>query len=75
MQDSPLGLAVYIIEKYLLFTDPAHKEAFTGSFSPFNSTDLLDNVLLYWSTGSITTSLRLYKETISNYNMEETLAR
>ncbi|XP_047539163.1 juvenile hormone epoxide hydrolase-like [Vanessa atalanta] len=74
LQDSPLGLASYIIEKYLLFTDPANKYTHDGGLSAFNVTDLMDNVLIYWSTGSITTSLRLYKESILNYEMEETLS-
>ncbi|CAH2098430.1 unnamed protein product [Euphydryas editha] len=75
LQDSPLGLGVYIIEKYLLFTNPANKYTLDGGLNAFNNTDLLDNVLMYWSTGSITTSLRLFKEFINNYEMEETLAR
>ncbi|OWR46350.1 juvenile hormone epoxide hydrolase protein 4 [Danaus plexippus plexippus] len=75
LQDSPLGLAAYIIERYLLYTNPNSKFTPEEAFSGYNMTDLLDNVMLYWSTGSITTSLRLFKETVRNYEMEQVLAR
>lgn len=75
LQDSPLGLAAYIIEKYLIFTNPNNKFTQDGGLSSFNKTDLIDNVLMYWTTGSITTSVRLYKETINNHETEQVLAR
>ncbi|XP_034826559.1 juvenile hormone epoxide hydrolase-like [Maniola hyperantus] len=75
LQDSPLGLGAYIIEKYLLFTNPNNKNIQDGGLSTFNKTDLLDNVLMYWTTGSITTSLRLYKEVITSHDTEEALTR
>ncbi|XP_039757172.1 juvenile hormone epoxide hydrolase-like [Pararge aegeria] len=75
LQDSPLGLGAYIIEKYLLFTNPNNKINQDGGLSTFDKSALIDNVLMYWSTASITTSLRLYKESINNYDTEESLAR
>ncbi|XP_038217929.1 juvenile hormone epoxide hydrolase-like [Zerene cesonia] len=75
LQDSPLGLAAYIIDRILLFTDPANKYKEDGGLPSFNSTDLIDNVMLYWSTGSITTALRFFKEMYLNNEMEDKLAR
>lgn len=36
----------------------------------FNLTELLDNVMIYWVTNSITTSMRLYSETVNKRNFE-----
>ncbi|CAG4972094.1 unnamed protein product [Colias eurytheme] len=74
LQDSPLGLAAYIIDRILLFTDPANKYKEDGGLPAFNSTDLIDNVMLYWSTGSITTAMRFFKEMMENSEIEEKLA-
>ncbi|KAJ8020961.1 Epoxide hydrolase 1 [Holothuria leucospilota] len=34
----------------------------------FELDDLLNNVMVYWISGSITSSMRLYKETFANYH-------
>ncbi|XP_052741089.1 juvenile hormone epoxide hydrolase [Bicyclus anynana] len=75
LQDSPLGLAAYIVEKYFLLTNPDNKYKQDGGLSDFDKSALLDNVLMYWTTGSITTSLRFFKEYYSDYDKEEALER
>lgn len=75
LTDSPLGLAAYMIDKILSFTDPGNKYKEDGGLSMFNKTDLIDNVMLYWSTGSLTTSMRLFKEMFTNGEVEDILAK
>ncbi|KAG6465594.1 hypothetical protein O3G_MSEX015256, partial [Manduca sexta] len=63
LQDSPVGLAAYIVEKFVIFTDPALKNTIERSIDKYYDLDkLLDNVMLYWVSGSITTSMRMFKE-------------
>ncbi|CAK1547629.1 unnamed protein product [Leptosia nina] len=75
LQDTPLGLGAYIIDRILAFTDPTHKLKEDGGLSSYNTTDLIDNVMVYWSSGSITTAMRLYKELVKNRDIEEVLAQ
>lgn len=63
LNDSPVGLAAYILEKFSGWTDPENKHLSDGGLSKYNTNELLDNVMIYWLTGSITTSMRLYSET------------
>ncbi|GLV42699.1 Juvenile hormone epoxide hydrolase 2 [Carabus blaptoides fortunei] len=64
--DSPAGLAAYILEKFSTATDVRNRETKDGGLTDkFTMTDLLDNVMIYWVTGSITSSFRLYAETTS----------
>ena len=58
LSDSPAGLAAWIIEKFRTWSDcDGHLE------SRFTKDELLTNVMLYWATGSITSSTRIYYET------------
>ena len=55
--DSPIGQAAWIIEKFYQWTDcQGHPE------NALSRTQLLDNVMLYWLTGSGASSARLYWE-------------
>lgn len=66
LNDSPVGLAAYIIEKFTTWTNPEWKTKLDGGLKlKYTYTDLLDNVMIYWVTGSITTSVRLYAETMN----------
>ncbi|KRT85407.1 hydrolase, partial [Oryctes borbonicus] len=66
LNDSPIGLAAYIIEKFTTWTNRAWKDRPDGGLKEkFTYTDLLDNVMIYWVTNSITTSVRLYAESLS----------
>jgi pimeloyl-ACP methyl ester carboxylesterase len=57
LQDSPAGLAAWIIEKFRRWSDCG------GDLEKaFDKDQLLANVTLYWVTGTITSSCRLYQE-------------
>ncbi|CAI6345807.1 unnamed protein product [Macrosiphum euphorbiae] len=66
LNDSPVGLAAYILEKFSTWTSKDYKNLPDGGLSKFNTDELLDNVMVYWITGSMTTSMRLYSEYASN---------
>jgi len=53
LNDSPAGLAAWIVEKFVKWGDPAR---------PFSPDELLTNVMIYWSTQTIHSSVRLYFE-------------
>ena len=66
LSDSPVGLAAYIIEKFSTWTRKTGiKEADGGLLDKFTMDELLDNVMIYWVTNSITTSMRLFSESFS----------
>ena len=57
LTDSPAGQAAWILEKYQAWTDcDGHPENILGR------DELLDNVMLYWTTRTATSSARLYWE-------------
>jgi pimeloyl-ACP methyl ester carboxylesterase len=59
LNDSPAGLAAWIVEKFRTWSDC------DGDVEKrFTKDELLTNVMLYWITGSITSSTRLYYETM-----------
>ena len=53
LNDSPLGLAAWILEKFLTWSDPTTRDHLSAD-------DLLTNVTLYWATQTIGSSMRLY---------------
>lgn len=57
-----MGLAAYILEKFSTWSNTDYKYLPDGGLSNYNMDELLDNVMIYWVTGSITTSMRLYSE-------------
>ncbi|KAK3914556.1 Juvenile hormone epoxide hydrolase 1 [Frankliniella fusca] len=66
LRDSPVGLAAYILEKFAVWTKKDNKFLADGGIEKkFSLTDLLDNVMIYWVTDSITTSMRLYAESLA----------
>uniref|UniRef100_A0A2S2Q119 Epoxide hydrolase n=1 Tax=Sipha flava TaxID=143950 RepID=A0A2S2Q119_9HEMI len=67
LTDSPAGLAAYILEKFSSWTNLKNKHLLDGGLSKYNINALLDNVMIYWVTGSITTSMRLYSEYASKH--------
>ena len=58
LEDSPAGLLAWIVEKFRAWSDCGGdpEQAFTRD-------QLLTNVMTYWVTGTITSSMRLYRET------------
>ncbi|XP_073960826.1 juvenile hormone epoxide hydrolase-like isoform X2 [Choristoneura fumiferana] len=72
LNESPVGLAAYILDKFMLYTNVNNKYLPDGGITNhYNMTDLIDNVMVYWVTGSITSSMRIYKELLSG--VEHTL--
>jgi microsomal epoxide hydrolase len=55
LQDSPAGLAGWIVEKFREWSDGDIGDAFTFD-------RLLDNITAYWVTGTASSSLRIYWE-------------
>jgi microsomal epoxide hydrolase len=55
LEDSPAGLAAWIVEKFREWSDGDISTAFTYD-------RLLDNITAYWVTGTATSSLRIYWE-------------
>lgn len=64
--NNPVGLAAYIIEKFSTWTNPNYRNLADGGLEKYFTLDaLLDNIMIYYLTDSITTSVRLYKEDFS----------
>jgi pimeloyl-ACP methyl ester carboxylesterase len=55
LEDSPVGLAGWILEKFHAWTD-------SRDGMPIRVDRLLDNLMLYWLTGTATSAARLYCE-------------
>lgn len=70
---NPVGLAAYIIEKFSTWTNPDYRSLSDGGLEKYFTLDsLLDNIMIYYLTNSITTSQRIYKETFSvDYGVPE----
>ena len=59
LNDSPAGLAAWIVEKFRAWSDCG------GDIeSRFSKDTLLTNIMIYWVTGTITSSMRLYREAL-----------
>ncbi|XP_049881304.1 juvenile hormone epoxide hydrolase-like [Pectinophora gossypiella] len=66
LSDSPVGLLAYILEKFSTWTDFTLTSSSDGGLTKhFTREQLIDNIMVYWSTQSITTSMRLYSETFN----------
>ncbi len=61
LNDSPAGLAAWIVEKFRTWSDCDGDVE-----SKFSKDDLLTNLTLYWATGTINSSTRLYYETMQS---------
>lgn len=63
MAASPVALAAYILEKFSTWTNNEYKlRSDGGLLEKYTLDELLDNVMLYWVTNSLTTSVRIYAE-------------
>uniref|UniRef100_A0A8C3CK99 Epoxide hydrolase n=1 Tax=Cairina moschata TaxID=8855 RepID=A0A8C3CK99_CAIMO len=66
LNDSPVGLAAYILEKFSTWTDKSFLHRDDGGLErKYSLDDLLTNVMIYWVTSSIASSMRYYKENLS----------
>ncbi|XP_058807867.1 juvenile hormone epoxide hydrolase 1-like [Phymastichus coffea] len=69
LSDSPAGLAAYILEKFSTWTNPDYRKRDDGGLlEKFTMDELLDNLMFYWVTNSITTSQRIYAENFNKAN-------
>ncbi len=57
LNDSPVGLAAWIVEKYRTWSDCGGDVE-----SVYTKDELLTNITIYWVTGTIGSSVRMYKE-------------
>lgn len=57
LNDSPVGLAAWIVEKYRTWSDCDGDVE-----TKFTKDELLTNIMVYWTTQTITSSTRLYYE-------------
>ncbi|MGH2584983.1 MAG: epoxide hydrolase family protein [Dehalococcoidia bacterium] len=64
LTDSPVGLAAWIVEKFRAWSD-CHGDL----ESSFTKDQLLTNIMIYWITGSIGTSVQLYYEAFHDPSM------
>ncbi len=55
LTDSPAGLAGWIAEKFHRWSDPE------ADAPPFTMDQLLTNIAIYWATGTINSSTRMYR--------------
>nr|XP_033795390.1 epoxide hydrolase 1-like isoform X2 [Geotrypetes seraphini] len=63
LNDSPVGLAAYILEKFSTWTDPKFRDLENGGLErKYSLDDLLTNVMIYWVSKNIVSSMRFYKE-------------
>ncbi|KAJ9456474.1 putative epoxide hydrolase [Diplonema papillatum] len=65
LNDSPVGLAAWIIEKFHAWGDIRAGDV----ESRFSKDTLLTNIMIYWVTQTITSSCRLYMETRRSHRL------
>lgn len=66
LSNNPVGLAAYILEKFSTWTNIEYQHLPDGGLTKRFSLDaLLDNIMIYYITNTITTSQRLYAEHFS----------
>ena len=76
LNDSPVGLAAYILEKFSTWTNSEFRDLEDGGLErKFSLDDLLTNIMIYWTTGAITSSQRFYKENFGKNIVTEKLHR
>ena len=73
LNDSPAGLAAWIVEKYRTWSDLTLEDGSRGDIeSRYTKDELLTTVTIYWVTQTIGSSVRMYKENQSSlWEMEQ----
>jgi len=70
LSNNPVGLAAYILEKFSTWTNVEYRSLKDGGLEKKYTKDaLLDNIMIYYLTNSITTSARLYAESFTFKHM------
>jgi len=76
LTNNPVGLAGYILEKFSTWTNPSYRKLQDGGLQKRYTIDaLIDNVMIYYITNSITTSQRLYAEAFAQHQRDLQLDR
>ncbi|XP_053620263.1 juvenile hormone epoxide hydrolase-like isoform X2 [Plodia interpunctella] len=66
INDSPAGLLAYVLEKFSTWTREEHRSKLDGGLEfRFTKDQLIDNLMIYWTSKSMTTSMRFYAENMS----------
>lgn len=69
LSNNPIGLAAYILEKFSTWANLDNRERNDGGlYNHFSKDALLDNIMIYYLSNSITTSMRLYAESMTAEN-------
>lgn len=66
LTDSPTGLAAWILEKWWRWSDVVDEHGIRDPYRRYTRDELLTTVMLYWVTGAIGPSMRLYAETFGS---------
>ncbi|KAI5630695.1 juvenile hormone epoxide hydrolase [Phthorimaea operculella] len=70
LTDSPAGLLAYILEKFSTGTNRNYRSLPDGGLNQhFTKEQLIDNLMVYWSNKSITSSMRYYAETFNKRHL------
>ncbi|KAK0411861.1 hypothetical protein QR680_005884 [Steinernema hermaphroditum] len=71
LNDSPLGLAAYILEKFSTWTNLQFRHLPDGGITKkFTLDEVLTIVMIYWTNGNIAASQRFYKEFFMDPNID-----
>ncbi len=63
--DSPVGMAAHILEKFSTFVDTENRNAEDGRLTAkFTLDEMLTNVMIYWTSGNVAATCRIYKSLI-----------
>ena len=62
MNDSPVGLANFVLEKFFTWSGCEPRETLACLEAKFTKEELLMNIMLYWLTESMPSAMRLYRE-------------
>ncbi|XP_060527992.1 juvenile hormone epoxide hydrolase 2-like [Cylas formicarius] len=65
MTDSPVGLAAYILEKFVTGSNFTWIHHGGNLLEKFSFDELIDNIMIYWLTSTATSSFRLYAESFT----------
>jgi pimeloyl-ACP methyl ester carboxylesterase len=65
LTDSPAGLAAWITEKWWRWSDCADASGQRDLWRSYTRDEVLTNLMIYWSTQTIGSSMRMYYETFS----------
>ncbi|CAD5214213.1 unnamed protein product [Bursaphelenchus okinawaensis] len=67
LNDSPIGMMAWILEKFSLGTNSKNKQFEDGKLTErFTKEDLITAVMIYWVNGNMLQSARFYKELLTS---------